>query len=106
MRADRSPGRSPEGAQCADLQRLSHELPQPACPLPSASSPACPLPDDVVQREVDRIEQIEVMRLWRSPRQVVAEEIEDAGLRQVLDSLAIAIEKQESQKWSTAPRFI
>jgi hypothetical protein len=52
----------------------------------------------VVQREVDRIEQIEVMRLWRSPRQVVAEEIEDAGLRQVLDSLAIAIEKQESQK--------
>ena len=43
-------------------------------------------------------EQIEVMRLWRSPRQVVAEEIEDAGLRQVLDSLAIAIEKQESQK--------
>ena len=57
-----------------------------------------PLPDDVVQREADRIEEIEAMRLWRSPRQVVAEEIEDAGLRQVLDSLAIAIEKQESQK--------
>jgi hypothetical protein len=29
---------------------------------------------------------------------VVAEDIEDAGLRQVLDRLAIAIEKQESQK--------
>lgn len=57
-----------------------------------------PLPDDVVQREADRIEEIEAMRLWRSPRQVVAEEIEDEGLRRVLDSLAIAIEKQESQK--------
>ena len=56
------------------------------------------LPDDVVQREVDRIEQIEAMRLWRSPRQVVAEEIEDEGLRRVLDRLAIAIEKRESQK--------
>ena len=56
------------------------------------------LPDDVVQREVARIEQIEAMRLWRSPRQVVAEEIEDEGLRRVLDRLAIAIEKRESQK--------
>lgn len=56
------------------------------------------LPDDVVQREADRIEEIEAMRLWRSPRQVVAEEIEDEGLRRVLDSLAIAIEKRESQK--------
>src|SRR3546814_4494089 len=35
-----------------------------------------PLPDDVVQREIDRIEEIETMRLWRTPRQVVAEEIE------------------------------
>src|SRR3546814_9663245 len=57
-----------------------------------------PLPDDVVQREIDRIEEIETMRLWRTPRQVVAEEIEDDGLRRVLDSLAIALEKQESQK--------
>src|SRR3546814_15098479 len=55
-----------------------------------------PLPDDVVQREIDRIEEIETMRLWRTPRQVVAEEIEDDGLRRVLDSLAIALEKQES----------
>lgn len=57
-----------------------------------------PLPDDLVQRETDRIEEIEAWRLWRTPRQVVAEEIEDEGLRRVLDSLAIAIEKQESQK--------
>jgi len=57
-----------------------------------------PLPDDVVQRETDRIEEIETMRLWRTPRQVVVEEIEDEGLRRVLDSLAIAIERQESQK--------
>ena len=47
---------------------------------------------------IDRIEEIETMRLWRTPRQVVAEEIEDDGLRRVLDSLAIALEKQESQK--------
>jgi DNA-binding transcriptional ArsR family regulator len=45
-----------------------------------------------------RPEEIETMRLWRTPRQVVAEEIEDEGLRRVLDSLAIAIERQESQK--------
>src|SRR3546814_12817666 len=57
-----------------------------------------PLPDDVVQREIDRIEEIETMRFWRTPRQVVAEEIEDDGLRRVLDSIAIALEKQESQK--------
>ncbi|MBP8234072.1 MAG: RNA replicase [Rhizorhabdus sp.] len=71
--------------------RLTRFLPRRLRPVP--------LPDDVVQREADRIEQIEAMRLWRSPRQVVAEEIEDAGLRQVLDRLAIAIEKQESQKY-------
>lgn len=57
-----------------------------------------PLPDDVVQREADRIEDIEAMRLWRSPRQVVAEDIEVAGLRRVMMSLAIAIEAKESQK--------
>src|SRR3546814_14560251 len=54
-----------------------------------------PLPDDVVQREIDRIEEIETMRLWRTPRQVVAEEIEDAGLRRGLDRLALAHEKTE-----------
>ncbi len=42
--------------------------------------------------------QLEAMRLWRTPRQVVAEEIEDDGLRRVLDSLAAAIEQRESQK--------
>jgi hypothetical protein len=57
-----------------------------------------PLPDDVIQQETDRIEQIERMRLWRSPRQVVAEDIEDASLRLVMDRLALAVEKQESQK--------
>ena len=65
--------------------------------LPRCFRPS-PLPDDVVQREADRIEAIEEMRLWRTPRQVVAEEIQDEGLRRVMDSLAIALEKQESQK--------
>lgn len=70
--------------------RLARFLPRFLRPIP--------LPDDVVQREVDRIEEIEAMRLWRSPRQVVAEEIVDVDLRRILDSLAMAIENQESQK--------
>jgi DNA-binding transcriptional ArsR family regulator len=57
-----------------------------------------PLPDDVVQCEVDRIEVIEKMRLWRSPRQVVAEDINDAGLRDIMLSFATSMERQESQK--------
>lgn len=57
-----------------------------------------PLPDDVVQREVDRVEEIESMRLWRSPRQIAAEDFNDAGLRSVMHSLATAVEKAESQK--------
>lgn len=57
-----------------------------------------PLPDDVVQQEADRVEEIEAMRLWRSPRQMVAEDIDDAPLRRVLMSLALAVEAQESQK--------
>ena len=65
--------------------------------LPRCFRPS-PLPDDVVQRDADRIEDIEAMRLWRSPRQVVAEDIDDAGLRSVMMRLAIGIEKQESQK--------
>jgi DNA-binding transcriptional ArsR family regulator len=65
--------------------------------LPGCFRPS-PLPDDVVQREADRIDAIEEMRLWRTPRQVVAEEIQDEGLRRVMNSLAIAIEKRESQK--------
>ena len=56
------------------------------------------LPDDVVQHENDRIETIDAMRLWRSPRQIVAEEIEDEGLRSILDRLAAGVERQESQK--------
>lgn len=57
-----------------------------------------PLTDDVVQHEVDRVEEIESMRLWRSPRQVAAEDFNDAGLRSVMHSLATAVEKAESQK--------
>jgi tRNA uridine 5-carbamoylmethylation protein Kti12 len=65
--------------------------------LPRCFRPS-PLPDDVVQREAERIEEIEAMRLWRSPRQVAAEDIDDAGLRSIMIRLAIGIEQQESQK--------
>ena len=65
--------------------------------LPHYLRPA-PLPDDVLQRHVDQIEEIEVMRLWRKPRQIVADDIDDEPLRKVLASLGAAIEKQESQK--------
>jgi DNA-binding transcriptional ArsR family regulator len=91
--ADRPKARN---AQTSNVYRMSFPN-RLACFLPRFLRPA-PLPDDVVQREVDRIEEIETMRLWRTPRQVVAEEIEDDGLRRVLDSLAAAIEQQESQK--------
>jgi DNA-binding transcriptional MocR family regulator len=57
-----------------------------------------PLPDDVVQGEADRIEAIATMRLWRSPRQVAAEDFDDAGLGRIMLSLATAIEREESQK--------
>jgi DNA-binding transcriptional ArsR family regulator len=91
--ADRPKARN---AQTSNVYRMSFPN-RLARFLPRRLRPV-PLPDDVVQRETDRMEEIEAMRLWRTPRQVVAEEIEDAGLRRVLDSLAIAIEKQESQK--------
>lgn len=57
-----------------------------------------PLPDDVVQREADRADDIAAMRLWRSPRQVIAEDVGDEGLRRVLQSLRVAVENKESQK--------
>jgi DNA-binding transcriptional ArsR family regulator len=91
--ADRPKARN---AQTSNVYRMSFPN-RLARFLPRFLRPV-PLPDDVVQLEVDRIEAIETMRLWRTPRQVVAEEIEDNGLRRVLDSLAVAIEKQESQK--------
>src|SRR3546814_759173 len=91
--ADRPKARN---AQTSNVYRMSFPN-RLARFLPRFLRPV-PLPDDVVQREIDRIEEIETMRLWRTPRQVVAEEIEDDGLRRVLDSLAIALEKQESQK--------
>jgi hypothetical protein len=62
-----------------------------------------PLPVDVVQQEDVRLAAIEEMRLWRTPRQVVAEDIQDPGLRSVMNLLAIGIEKQESQK-NTQPQ--
>lgn len=91
--ADRPKARN---AQTSNVYRMSFPN-RLARFLPRFLRPV-PLPDDVVQREANRIEQIEAMRLWRTPRQVVAEEIEDEGLRRVLDSLAVAIEQQESQK--------
>lgn len=66
--------------------RLTRFLPRRLRPVP--------LPDDVVQVETDRAEQIEQWRLWRTPRQVVGEDIIDPELRAVLDRLAIAIEGQ------------
>ena len=66
--------------------RLTRFLPRRLRPVP--------LPDDVIQVETDRVEQIEQWRLWRTPRQVVAEDITDPELRAVLDRLALAIEEQ------------
>ena len=66
--------------------RLTRFLPRRLRPVP--------LPDDVIQVETDRVEQIEQWRLWRTPRQVVAEDITDPELRAVLDRLALAIEGQ------------
>ena len=91
--ADRPKARN---AQTSNVYRMSFPN-RLARFLPRFLRPA-PLPDDVMQREADRIEEIEAMRLWRTPRQVVAEEIQDDGLRRVLDSLAAAIEQRESQK--------
>jgi hypothetical protein len=68
--------------------------------LPRRLRPA-PLPDDVVQREVDRYEDIEAMRLWHSPRQAAAELVEEIGdreLRQILKQLGRRIDQAESQK--------
>lgn len=53
-----------------------------------------PLPDDVTQAEADRVEQIEHWRAWRTPRQMVAEDVTDPELRAILDRMAVAIEAQ------------
>src|SRR3546814_13353287 len=50
-----------------------------------------PLPADVVQREIQRIQDIETIGLWRTQRQVVAGEIEDGGMRGVWDGLDIEL---------------
>jgi DNA-binding transcriptional ArsR family regulator len=66
--------------------RLTRFLPRRLRPVP--------LPDDVIQGEADRVEQIEQWRVWRTPRQVVAEDVTDPELRAVLDRLALGIERQ------------
>lgn len=106
MRADRSPADRPKArnAQTSNVYRMSFPN-RLARFLPRRLRPV-PLPDDVVQREVDRIEQIEVMRLWRSPRQVVAEEIEDAACGKCWTALPSLSRSKSLKKWSTAPRFI
>src|SRR3546814_2682216 len=64
--ADRPKARN---AQTSNVYRMSFPN-RLARFLPRFLRPV-PLPDDVVQREIDRIEEIETMRLWRTPRQVV-----------------------------------
>lgn len=66
--------------------RLTRFLPRRLRPVP--------LPDDVIQIETDRVQEIEQWRLWRSPRQVIAEDMTDPELRAVLDRLGLAIEGQ------------
>lgn len=75
--------------------RLTRFLPRRLRPVP--------LPDDVIQVETDRVEQIEQWRLWRTPRQVVAEDITDLELRAVLDRLALAIEGQSQNNGQPLP---
>jgi hypothetical protein len=65
--------------------------------LPRRLRPA-PLPDDVIQAEADRIGDIEQMRLWRSPRQALTEDIADPETRRLLLKMSDALDKQESQK--------
>lgn len=75
--------------------RLTRFLPRRLRPVP--------LPDDVIQVETDRVEQIEQWRLWRTPRQIVAEDITDPELRAVLDRLALAIEGQSQNNGQPLP---
>lgn len=65
--------------------------------LPRRFRPA-PLPDDVTQKEADRIEDIERMRLWRSPRQALMEDIADPETVRLLLKISDTLDKQESQK--------
>lgn len=53
-----------------------------------------PLPDDVTQTEADRVDQVEHWRTWRTPRQMVAEDVTDSELRAILESMAITMEAQ------------
>lgn len=53
-----------------------------------------PLPDDVTQAEAERVEQIDHWRTWRTPRQMIAEDVTDLELRAILDSMATTMERQ------------
>lgn len=57
-----------------------------------------PLPGDVVQREAERAEQLAAMRLWRTPSQRIAEDIDDEGLQLALQGLLHCLELGGSQK--------
>ena len=60
-----------------------------------------PLPDDVTQAEAERVEQIDHWRTWRTPRQIIAEDVADPELRAILDSMAITVERQSQNNGQT-----
>ena len=62
-----------------------------------------PLPDDVTQAEAERVEQIDHWRTWRTPRQMIAEEVADPELRAILDSMAITMERQSQNNGQPLP---
>lgn len=62
-----------------------------------------PLPDDVTQAEAERVEQIDHWRAWRTPRQMIAEDVADAELRAILDSMAIRMERQSQNNGQPLP---
>lgn len=85
-----------KNAQTSNVYRLS--FPNRLVRFLTRSLRPVPLPDDLLQSEADRIDEIERMRLWRSPRQVVEEEIHDEELRDIMLRFAAGVERQESQK--------
>lgn len=62
-----------------------------------------PLPDDVTQAEAERVEQIEHWRTWRTPRQMIAEDVADPELRAILNSMAITMERQSQNNGQPLP---
>src|SRR3546814_18288944 len=82
--ADRPKARN---AQTSNVYRLSFPN-RLARFLPRFLRPVPP-PDDVVQREIDRIEEIETLRLWRTPPQAGAGASGEDGRRRGLVALSI-----------------